>query len=167
MAFRIRTQHDRCTWLIAAACVLGALALSGCAEKPADVVQRLFDASQEEDWDAMTECMAPDLREMMRELQSISGKDTAQQQLMQKDANAEDFLILDTQVEGDWADVQTSVTLNGQESKSTIRVHKIDGAWYVDFPEEQKQQMKAALEMVKKMAEMKSNMPELPAMPKQ
>jgi hypothetical protein len=136
----------------------------GGADTPEQAVETLFRATKREDLDAILASFAPDMREMFEEMMEVMGKDKLQEQIGGGTEELGALRILSTKIEDDWAEVETSVTVDGQEQQDIVKVHKIDGAWYVDMPEEDKKGMKEAVKMLKdpktnKMEEMQKNVP--------
>lgn len=154
-------------WLGAAltlGCAFSLLIVSGCgkgkggASTPEKTVQNMFDATKDKDLDGVLACFAPDLREMFEEMMKVGDKGKVEDQLMHGEGRVGKLKILSTKIDGDWAKVETSVTVGGKEEKDTLELHKIGGAWFVDMPAEQKQGMKAVVEMMKNPDKMKEMM---------
>ena len=163
-------RTSRRSWPVMAlicGCMVGLMLLSGCGKKgaaktPEGTVESFFDAVKDKDIDAMLACFAPDIREVFEEMMEIQGKDKVREQLSGGKEKIGKLKILDTKIAGDWADVETSVMVDGKEQKDTLKLHKIDGAWYVDMPEEDKKGMKEMMKMMKdpKMKKMMEGMAE-------
>jgi len=144
-------------------CVFTLMIVSGCgggggAKTPDKTVQNLFDATKDKDLDAMIACFAPDIREMFEEMIEVQGKEKVQEQMSHGDQDVGKLKILSTKINGDWADVETSVTAGGKEEKDTVKLHKIKGVWYVDMPEDEKKGMKQMMEFMKNPEKMKNMM---------
>jgi ketosteroid isomerase-like protein len=155
---------SRRSWSVVALialCVLGLSLVTGCGKgggkTPEKTVQKFFKATKGKDLDGILACFAPDVREMFEEMIKLQGEDTIQKQLSRGDEKIGDLKILDTKIDGDWATVKTSVMVDGEKEESDIQVHKIDGVWYVDMPEEEKEGMKEALKMLKNMPKPPTN----------
>lgn len=153
------------SWLgtaLIAGCVCSLLLVSGCGKggrgTPEKATQKLFDAMKDKDLDAMMACFAPDVRKMFEEMMEVQGKEKVQKQIAHGGGKLGKLKILGTKIDADWAEVETSVTVDGKESKDTLSLHKIDGAWLVDLPEDQKKGMKTAVEMMKNPDKMKEMM---------
>ena len=145
-------------------CAFTLLVVSGCGKgkgggnTPEKTVQNMFDAIKDKDLDGMLACFAPDVREMFDEMIKAEGKEKVEEQLMRGDEKVGKLEILSTKIDGEWADVETSVTVDGKADKDTLRLHKIGRVWLVDMSEEEKKGMKAMLEMMRDPDAMKKMM---------
>lgn len=154
-------------WNVAliAGCVLCLGLLSGCGggggATPDKTVSNFFKAAKDKDIDAMLKCMSPDLQEVFEEMMKIQGKENVRK-MMAAGGEVEKFEIKDSKIDGDTAEVKVAVTTGGETQEDTIPLSKVGGKWYLDFPEEEKKEMKKALEMMKdpKMQEMMKKMQE-------
>ena len=150
----------RSWWSVAlvAGCLLCLGLLSGCGggagSTPENTVKNFYKATKNQDLDAMLKCMAPEPREMIEKIMEIQGRENFGKQMFAKEL--EKFEVKDAKITGDHADVKVAVTSEGKTEEKTEYLSRIDGRWYMDVPEEERQQMKKGLEMMKdpKMKEM-------------
>jgi ketosteroid isomerase-like protein len=145
---------------LAAACVLVLVTTTGCGGKrstPEKAIKTYFAAVKNKDLDAVLDCSAPDVRELFKEMMEASGKEKTVTQLP-GGGKLKKFEIVSSKIKGDWADVVANLTVNGQTAKQTFRLHKIKGQWLFDMPDEQKKQMKTAVEMMRNPGRIRSLM---------
>lgn len=158
-------KHSWWSAVLAVGCLLCLGLLSGCGggggATPDKTVGNFFKAAKDKDIDAMLKCMSPDLQEVFEEMMKIQGKENVRK-MMAAGGDLEKFEIKDTKITGDTAEVKVAVTADGKTQEETMPLSKVDGKWYLDFPEEEKKEMKKALEMMKdpKMQEMMKKMQE-------
>lgn len=159
----------KCSWwsiALVAGCLLCLALMSGCGggagSTPEKTVNNYFKAAKNQDLDAMLKCMAPDLQDMFEKMMEIQGKENARKQMTAGAGELEKFEVKDAKITGNRAEVKVAVTVKGKTDEDTVSLSKIDGRWYVDFPEEDKKEMKKGLEMMKdpKMKEMMKKMQE-------
>jgi hypothetical protein len=135
-----------------AGCAFSLLIVPGCGggkrSSPEKAAKTYLAAAREQDLDAMLAGCAPDMREMLDGLIKSAGKQNVLN-LLPGAGKLEKFKILGTKTEGDWAEVEASLTVNGKEQRQTISFHNINGEWLLDMPDEDKDRMKVAVEMMK------------------
>lgn len=139
--------------MAAVACLVTAASFPGCGggggSTPEATVQALFAAMKAKDMNAMMKCFAPDVRQLFQEMKAVVGDKEVQERLMSSDRMPEKLEILRSQIEGEWATVETAVTIKGKVEKDKMRLRNINGVWLVDLPDNEKKKMKDTLVMMK------------------
>ncbi len=131
--------------------VLGLLALPGCGGKrstPEKAAEAYLKAAKNGDLDDMRDCCAPDMRDALDEMIKMTGKEKATKQLV-RGGKLQKFKVLSAKVKDDWADVEVSMTVGGKKRTESLKFHKVNGEWLFDLPKEQKDAMKAGMEMMR------------------
>jgi len=130
---------------------LGLVMLPGCGGKrstPEKAAEAYLKAVKKQDLDGMLDCCAPDVREMLDEMIKVTGKKkTIEQQA--GGGKLGKFKILGSEIKGDWANVEVSLTVNGKKQTGKFMFHKIENEWLFDMPDEAKEGMKMGVEMMK------------------
>ena len=85
----------------------------------------------------MLDCCAPDLRRILEAGIKEEGKEEVAKR-MAGTGKLGSFTVGKAEVNGDWAEVEVSMTVDGKKETQKLMLHKIKGEWLSDIPREMK-----------------------------